>query len=178
MYKRPNVGEYAPYYEPYIDLVPDGDIVELLERQAEETKILLKGLSESQALFKYGEMKWSVKEVLGHMADTERIMAYRLLVIARGDAVQLPGFNENDYVREAGFDKLELVDLLANFVAVRLGTIQLLKSLRSDAWLREGIANDQKVTVRGIAAIIAGHELHHRKILMERYLGSNGFPTE
>ncbi|RHW35693.1 DinB family protein [Neobacillus notoginsengisoli] len=178
MYKRPAQGEYAAYYEPYVDLVPEGDIVQLLERQAEETRILLKGLSEAQTLFRYGEKKWSIKEVLGHMADTERVMVYRLLVIARGDTVQLPGFEENAYVLTADFDRIPLVDLLANFVAVRLATIQLVKTLPEDAWTREGIANDQRVSVRAIIAIIAGHELHHRKILMERYLGSNGFPTE
>ncbi|WP_053365942.1 DinB family protein [Bacillus sp. FJAT-27245] len=177
MYKRPEQGEYPSYYEPYISLVPEGDIVSALERQADETVILLKGLSEAQALFRYGKSKWSVKEVLGHMADTERIMAYRLLTIARGDAVPLPGFEENAYVREAGFDREPLENLLMNFLAVRAATVNLAKSLGEEAWTRTGNANGYLVSVRAIAAIIAGHELHHRKILMERYLGSNGFPA-
>ncbi|RDU38308.1 DinB family protein [Neobacillus piezotolerans] len=178
MYKRPEQGEYASCFEPYIALVPEGDIVSILERQADETAILLKGLSDAQASFRYGESKWSIKEVLGHMADCERIMAYRLLTIARGDAVPLPGFEENDYVREAGFDRESLEYLLTNFLAVRSATVHLVRSLSEEAWTRTGNANGHLVSVRAIAASIAGHELHHRKILMERYLGSNGFPEE
>ncbi|WP_316568251.1 DinB family protein [Neobacillus sp. YIM B06451] len=178
MYKRPEHGEYATYYEPYIALVPEGDIVSTLERQADETVILLKGLSDEQALFRYGKSKWSIKEVLGHMADTERIMAYRLLTIARGDTVPLPGFEENAYVREAGFDREPLENLLANFMAVRASTSALVRSLSEEAWPRTGNANGHLVSVRAIAAMIAGHELHHRKILMERYMGSSGFPGE
>ncbi|WP_059173792.1 DinB family protein [Bacillus sp. FJAT-27445] len=178
MYKRPGQGEYATNFEPYIALIPEGDIVSILERQGEETDILLKGLSETQATFKYGESKWSIKEVLGHMADSERVMSYRLLTIARGDEVLLPGFEENDFVRNAGFHRNSLEELLANFAAVRTATLHLVRSLDEEAWTRKGNANGYMVTVRALAAIIAGHELHHRKILMERYLGSSGFPAE
>lgn len=178
MYNKPEQGEYAAYFEPYIAMVPEGDIVATLERQADETVILLKGLSDEQASFRYGESKWSIKEVLGHLADAERIMSYRLLTIARGDTIPLPGFEENDYVREAGFDRESLANLLANFLAVRSSTVQLVKSLSEEAWTRTGNANGYPTSVRALAAIIASHELHHRKILMERYLGSNGFPVE
>jgi len=176
MVSRPEPGEYNPYYAPYIDLIPQGDLVTILERQAEETKILLKGLSERQADFRYGKGKWSIKEVLGHITDTERIMAYRLLVIARGDMVDLPGFDENEYVRQGGFDKIPFTELLGNFLAVRGATLSLVNIMDSSIWTREGVANGSKVSARALVSIIAGHELHHRKIIMQRYIGSGGFP--
>ncbi|OCA85699.1 damage-inducible protein DinB [Bacillus sp. FJAT-27225] len=176
MISRPEPREYNPYYAPYIRLIADGDLVKILERQAEETRILLKGLSERQAEFRYAKGKWSIKEVLGHIADTERIMAYRLLVIARADLVELPGFDENEYVKQAGFDKYPFPDLLGNFLAVRASTLTLVKALDDSIWEREGVANGGNVSARALVSIIAGHELHHRKIIMERYIGSGGFP--
>ncbi|MDR0136565.1 DinB family protein [Metabacillus idriensis] len=175
MNKRPEQNEYAPYYEGYISMIPEGDLEQILKEQVKETLHLLNDLSEAQGAFKYAEGKWSIKEVIGHVVDTERIMAYRLLSIARGDAVQLPGFDENAYVNQANFNREKMEDLLQNLFVVREGTLLLLKSLKEKDWLKRGTANQVDVTVRAIACIIAGHELHHRKILKERYLGAKEF---
>ncbi len=170
MKSRPEANEYAPYYSGYIDLVPDGDIVHILIEQVEETIQLLQGISEEQSLFRYASGKWSVKEVIGHVADTERIMAYRLLCIARGETISLPGFDENPYVLNASFDRLPIQAHIENLRAVRQSTVQLLKGLESKGWTRIGSANDVDVSVRALAYIIAGHELHHCQLLKERYL--------
>lgn len=170
MQSRPKENEYASYYSGYVGLVPDGDIIHILTEQVEETIQLLQGISEEQSLFRYDEGKWSVKEVIGHVADTERIMAYRLLCIARGETVSLPGFDENPYVLHASFDRLSIKEHIENLRAVRQSTVQLLKGLDSKEWARIGTANDVDVSVRALAYIIAGHERHHRRILKERYL--------
>ncbi|MBS4192051.1 DinB family protein [Bacillus sp. FJAT-49705] len=169
MQKRPEASEYPAYYSSYVNLVPEGDIVSILSQQKNEMIELLKDMTEMQSLFQYDSDKWTVKEVLGHIVDTERIMGYRLLCFARGEASPLPGFDENAYVQNASFNILSIQELLESFSAVRLSTIHLLKSLDSAAWSREGTANGTVVTVHAIASIIAGHELHHRKILKERY---------
>ncbi|MGJ7922047.1 DinB family protein [Neobacillus sp. LXY-4] len=177
MKKQMDPSEFAPYYGPYINAVPEGDIFETLHQQLEDTVKLFKNLNENQAEFRYGPNKWSIKEVFGHMTDTERIMAYRLLAIARGETLSLPGFDENEYVRHAEFDKQTLEELLEQFTIVRKSTLALLKSLSTDAWLRRGTANQHEVSVRALAFIIAGHELHHRTIISERYIQSEGFPS-
>jgi hypothetical protein len=175
MNKRPEQNEYAQYYAGYISMIPEGDIEQLLKQQVKDTLHLLNDLSEAEGEFKYAPGKWSIKEVIGHVVDTERIMAYRLLSIARGDAAQLPGYDENAYVAQADFNQESMEDLLQNLFVVREGTLLLLKSLKEKDWLRWGTANQLGVTVRAIACIIAGHELHHRKILKERYLGAKEF---
>ncbi|PEP81859.1 damage-inducible protein DinB [Bacillus toyonensis] len=175
MQKRPGTNEYNPYYSTYIKLVPDGDIIHILEQQMKETNLLLKDISDSEGHFRYAPNKWSIKEVIGHIADTERIMAYRLLSIARGETAELPGYNDDMYVLRAVFDKQSMQDLLTNLTVVRQSTVHLLKSLDKDAWLQRGIANNSEVTVRALANIIAGHELHHRQIIKVRYFGANAF---
>ncbi|MCM3595128.1 DinB family protein [Metabacillus idriensis] len=175
MNKRPEQNEYASYYEGYIRMIPEGNLEQILKEQVKDTLYLLNHLSETAGEFRYAEGKWSIKEVIGHVVDTERIMAYRLLSIARGDAVQLPGYDENAYVAQANFDGEKMEDLLQNMFVVREGTLLLLMSLKEKDWLRWGTANQLDVTVRAIACIIAGHELHHRKILKERYLGAKEF---
>ncbi len=105
MQKRPGTNEYNPYYSTYIKLVPDGDIIHILEQQMKETNLLLKDISDSEGHFRYAPNKWNIKEVIGHIADTERIMAYRLLSIARGETAELPGYNDDMYVLRAAFDK-------------------------------------------------------------------------
>ncbi|HDX9590772.1 TPA: DinB family protein [Bacillus pseudomycoides] len=177
MQKRPEVNEYNPYYSTYINLLQKGDIIHILEEQMKETNLLLKDLSDREGLFRYAPNKWSIKEVIGHIADTERIMAYRLLSIARGETVSLPGYNDDMYVLRAVFDKQSMQDLLANLMVVRQSTVHLIKSLDAEAWLQRGIANNSEVTVRALACIIAGHELHHRKIIKERYLSSAAYPS-
>ncbi|WP_433746433.1 DinB family protein [Falsibacillus pallidus] len=175
MNKRPVSGDYIPYYSTYIDRVEEGEIEEVLSDQIKVTVELLKNLSEEQGAFRYGEGKWSIKEVIGHMADTERVMNFRLMSFARGESSELPGFDENEYVERAGFDRQTIPALLENLVAVRTSTISLLESLDEEAWERRGTANGAPVTVRALAWIIAGHELHHCMILKERYFEVEGF---
>jgi hypothetical protein len=165
----PDASEYAPYYGRYISLV-SGDILAALEDQPRETMALLSTLTEAQAQFRYAPDKWSIKEILGHVIDTERIFAYRALRIARNDATPMEGYEQDDYVRNGDFDRCALADLLDEFTCVRRATLSLLQKLTPEAWLRRGIANKNEVSVRALAYIIAGHELHHRKVLEEQYL--------
>jgi uncharacterized damage-inducible protein DinB len=166
---RPQASEYAPFYEQYIAMVPDGEIEGTLEAQLRETKLLLGSLSEKGAEFRYAEGKWSIKEVLGHISDSERIFAYRMLRIARGDQTPLAGFEQDDYVNAGNFSARQLAELLEEFTAVRRASILLLQSFDAAAWLRRGVANQKEVSVRALAYILAGHERHHRQILQERY---------
>jgi uncharacterized damage-inducible protein DinB len=167
---RPQASEYAPYYEKYVAQVPDGELAETLEDQLKETRSLLGSLSEKEADFRYAEGKWSIKEVLGHISDQERVFSYRLLRIARGDQTPLAGFDHDEYVNMGNFSARSLAGLLDEFTAVRQASIALLRSLDTAAWLRRGMANQQGISVRALAFILAGHERHHRQILQERYL--------
>jgi len=168
-YARPNAGEYAPYYETYVSLVTTDDILGALESQRLQTSQLLAPRSERDGNFRYAPGKWSVKEVVGHLSDTERIFSYRALRIARGDTTPLASFEQEDYVRGGNFGDRTLADLSEEFSAVRAASLSLFRSLTDDAWSRRGVANEKEVTVRALAYIIAGHELHHRRILVERY---------
>ncbi|MTH53662.1 DinB family protein [Bacillus mangrovi] len=170
MIQRPAKQDYHDYYEAYIRELPEGDLIEILENQLSEWTALTKDLSEKQSLFSYAPGKWTIKEVIGHIADTERIMAYRLLCLSRGEQREFPGYPDDSYVREAEFNRIPLSLLLENMTAVRRATITLLKSLQPDALNRRGKANGSEVTVLALAAIIAGHELHHVGVLRERYL--------
>jgi uncharacterized damage-inducible protein DinB len=172
MENMPAAYEYADYYRTYVMLVPEGDIVQILDDQLKETKEKLGSLNEKESEYRYAPGKWSIKEVVGHMIDTERIMSYRLLSIARGETVSLPGYDENKYVEEANFDAQPLTDLLNHFAAVRKSTLQLIKSLSDEALTRKGTANGHEVTARALISIIAGHELHHRNIILVRYLAN------
>jgi uncharacterized damage-inducible protein DinB len=167
---RPAQDEYAPYYEKYVSLVPDGNIVETLERQSADTLALLRSVPEDRAASRYAPGKWSIKEVVGHVIDTERIFAYRALRFARDDRTPLPGYDQDEYARAANFDARTLRDLADDFERTRAATLALLRSFDAGAWQRRGTANDNPVSVRALAHIIAGHELHHVGILRERYL--------
>ncbi|MDT7541427.1 MAG: hypothetical protein QOE33_1331 [Acidobacteriota bacterium] len=167
---RPEAGEYAPYYEQYVSLVPTGDIVETLERQMADTLALLRSVPEARAGSSYEPGKWSIKEVAGHVIDGERIFSYRALRFARGDQTPLPGYEQDDYARVANYNARTLADLADDFERVRASTVSLFRSLDSEAWQRRGLASDNEVSVRALAHIIAGHELHHVGILRERYL--------
>jgi uncharacterized damage-inducible protein DinB len=168
---RPQAGEYAPYYERYISLIQENDILATLDRQRREMVLLLSGLSEEQGDFRYAPEKWSAKQVLGHVCDTERIFAYRALRISRGDATPMEGFEQDDYVKNGPFARHVIAEVIEDYIAVRRATISLLRSLEEAAWSRRGIANKNEVTVRAIAYTIAGHEMHHRRILQEKYFG-------
>ena len=167
---RPEANEYAAYYEKYVSLVPEGEVIETLERQIEETRALLNDIPEERGGHRYEEGKWSIKEIVGHLIDGERVFAYRALRFARNDSTPLPGFEQDDYVRAANFDARTLKDLAGEFEAVRRSTVAFLRSLDAAAWLRRGKANESEASVRALAHIIAGHEAHHVKILRERYL--------
>jgi len=168
--ERPKLGEYNPYYDRYISLIPGSDIIGTLEKQLPKTIALLSGRSEEEGNFRYEPGKWSLKEMLGHMNDTERIMAYRALRIARGDQTPLPGFEQDDFVRDGPFAELSLSLLVEEFKTIRAATLTLLRTFRSQDWTRRGRASDHDITVRALVYIIAGHEVHHRNILQERYL--------
>ena len=167
---RPGKDEYAPYYEKYTSLVPEGDVVETLERQLGETLALLRSVDEGRAGSRYEPGKWSVKEVVGHILDAERIFAYRALRFARGDRTELSGFEQDGYIEAASFDARTLADLAEEYEHVRRSTLKLFGNLSDEAWLRRGTASENGVSVRALAHIIAGHELHHVRILRERYL--------
>ncbi len=167
---RPGADEYAQFYTNYVALVPDGDVLESLERQRKDTKKLLGAIPEATGAHRYAPGKWSIKGVLGHVSDSERVFGYRALSIGRADPTPLPGFDENVWAETAGFDERTLKDLLGDYNLVRDGTLALFRSLSAEAWTRRGTANKNPVTVRAIAWITAGHERHHVKILRERYL--------
>jgi hypothetical protein len=167
---RPDHTEYAPYYERYVSLVPEGDIASILEQQLEETLSLLASISETKAMHRYAAGKWSIKELVGHIIDGERIFAYRALRFARNDSNPLPGFEQDDYIRNAEFDSRTLADLVEEFNHLRRANIYLFKSLSSEAWHRRGIASENEVSVRALAYIMAGHITHHLEVLRSRYL--------
>lgn len=166
---RPGANEFAPYYDRYISLIKGEDIIAVLEKQAPETLALLR-TADAKADYRYATDKWTVKEVVGHVNDTERIMAYRALRVARGDKTPIEGFEQDDYVRDGNFDQRPLADLVAEFAEIRRATIALFRSFDAGTALRRGIANNNEVSARALAYIIAGHELHHRRILAEKYL--------
>ena len=167
---RPLSTEFAEYYAKYIARVPDGDIVVTLKNQIADMKRLLLGLTDTQAMFVYAPGKWNVKEVVGHLIDGERVFAYRALRIARGDSTPLPGFDENAYAKTGGYAGRSMQDIADEFEHVRVATLDLLSHLDEVAWLRLGTANGYPASTRALAWDIAGHELHHRAILHERYL--------
>jgi hypothetical protein len=167
---RPATTDFASFYAGYIGLVEDtDDIVSVIETQSSETQKLLSTLDEVRAGSRYAEGKWSIKEVLGHVADAERIMGYRALAIARGETQSLPGFDENDYVRNAAFDDWKLSELAEHYALVRRANIVLFRNFPAEAWERRGVANGAAITVNALAWIIAGHERHHVNVLRERY---------
>ena len=168
--KRPQKTDYAGFFEKYVALVPGGDFLEILEEQHAGLLHMLSPLSDRQADFRYESGKWSIKEVLGHLSDAERIFSYRLLRIARGDQTPLPAFEQDDYMAPGNFPARQLADLLDESSAVRRASIALIRSLDDKAWLRRGTVSGKEITALALAFIIAGHQRHHRNILEERYL--------
>jgi uncharacterized damage-inducible protein DinB len=168
--QAPQSDEYAPYYAPYVARVPGGDIVAILATQIDDTIALLRELTDEQAARAYAPGKWSIKQVIGHIADAERVFSYRALRFSRADEAPLPGFDEKVYADAGRFDERPLASLIAELAAVRRASVALLAGLPADAWTRTGTASDTRVSVRALAWITAGHELHHREILATRYL--------
>jgi uncharacterized damage-inducible protein DinB len=174
MIPRPDASEHLPYYSKYVDRVPDGDLLQTLRDQLDETLALVRGLDESQGGHRYAPGKWSIRDVVNHVADAERIFAYRALRIARGDATPLESFDENAYAEMADADARTLADLADEFEHVRRSSLSLFASLSDEALARRGTASGGVVSVRALAWIIAGHERHHVDLLHERYLSGAG----
>lgn len=169
---RPAADEYAPYYGKYVALVSTDDVLAALEKQPSELVSALSARKESDGDFRYAPGKWTVKESLGHVIDAERVFSYRALRIARNDKTPLAGFEQDDYVNFGSFGERTLAGLLDEFKSVRQATVSLFRGLDDAAWTRRGTASNNEVSVRGLTYIIAGHELHHRRIFQEKY-----FPT-
>jgi len=166
---RPESSEYAPFYHKYVVSVPEGDVVALLRQSGRELLDTVAAIPEDRGGFRYGEGKWSIREVIGHMIDAERIFTYRALRIARGDTTPLASFDENEYVKTAGSEARTLSNLARELGAVREASVQLFESFPADAWARSGVASGKDISVRALAYIAAGHALHHLRILRERY---------
>jgi uncharacterized damage-inducible protein DinB len=167
---RPAADEYSPYYDTYISKVPDGDVIEVLRTQLHESARLLEQLTEAEAARRYAAGKWTLREVVGHLIDSERIFAYRILCIARGETAALPGFDENSYARISNAERRPMRAVTTEFAHVRAGTIALIEGLDDAAISRRGNANGSPITPRALAFIIAGHEKHHMGVIRERYL--------
>jgi uncharacterized damage-inducible protein DinB len=166
---RPAPGESISYYHRYIDKVESDDIAGQLTAQLGEIERLFERVTDRDALSRYAEGKWSIKEILGHLSDVERIFSYRLFRIARGDTTPLAGFDENAYTPAGRFDERPLPMLLAEFRAVRQSTAALVEGLPADAWDQQGTASEHPITARALAYIIVGHVTHHLDVLRERY---------
>ncbi len=164
----PEPSEYAPYYQKYVAHVAGQNVLETLATQLDALEPL-RSLDESRALHRYAPGKWSVKEVIGHMTDAERIFTYRMLRVARGDETPLPGFDQDPYVEAGKFDRLPIGVLIDAFRAARMSTIALVGEIEDDAWSRRGTASGFPVSVRALAFIIAGHTAHHVGILRDKY---------
>ena len=168
--RRPEPNEAASYYAGYINLVQNDNIIEALEQQLSDTEPFLKSISEEKSVSRYAPEKWTIRQVLNHVNDGERIFLYRLLWFARGFTDALPSFDQDVCTVSAGANDVAWKDQVEEFRNIRLGTLSLLKNLPSDAWDRTGVASDNPFTVRALAYIIGGHVTHHVNVLKERYL--------
>ncbi|GFZ95408.1 hypothetical protein GCM10008018_47240 [Paenibacillus marchantiophytorum] len=170
MLQRPNHEEYSPYFEGYISQVPEGDYQAFLQSQLDEIIGIYAQMTDEQALLRYAPGKWSLKELLGHITDTERVMSYRMLRIARGDTTNLPGFDQDVFIANAAFDDIAVADLLRDFQAVRQATFTLLTTIQEAAWPRLGVSNSTAMSARALAYIVAGHAQHHLNVIQARYI--------
>jgi len=170
MIGRPQEGDAAPYYFPYISQVPGDDAIEVMERQLEQSLALFAGISEEASANRYAPDKWSIRQLVNHVTDTERALAFRALWFSRGFTTPLPSYDQNIAAAGAAADSVGWSAHVDEFQAVRESTISLFRNMPAEGWTRSGIASDNHVTVRALAFIIAGHVEHHVKILRERYL--------
>jgi hypothetical protein len=166
---RPDATEYAPFYAGYVSLVPESDVIPVLEQQSAVLERQARQFVPSLEQHRYAPGKWSVREVIGHIIDAERVFGFRAFCFSRGEANPLPGFEQNDYVATGGFDGRSLVDLVDEFAQVRLANLIVLKRLDGDAWKRVGTASGRRVSVRALAYIMGGHVRHHMSILSSHY---------
>jgi hypothetical protein len=168
--QRPAPDEYAPYYEKYIAKVRDGEILDILIEQADAIRGLFARVPPERGHFAYAPGKWTLSEAMQHVVDTERVFSYRALRIARGDTLNLPGFEQNDWVPVSGANARALAMIIEEFTAVRAATVALFRGLPAESWDRRGSASGYPVSVRALAFKCAGHALHHEGIVREKYL--------
>ena len=168
--RRPTEKEYASFYDKYVKLVPDESILKVLELQGAHAQKILRAIDETKSLHRYAPDKWSIREVVGHVTDAERVFTYRALRFARADATPLPGFDQDVWSKKTNAHSRTLASLLDDLQLLRAATISLFRGFADEDWERSGIASDNAVTVRALAYIVAGHEHHHLKIVKERYL--------
>jgi hypothetical protein len=167
--ERPGPGEYADFYAGYVSALPPGDVLEILERQNDQVRQLASNVTADQETFRYAPGKWSVREVVGHLIDGERVFSYRALRFSRGDETPLSGFDENFYVAHGGFDSRTLRSLVEELTLLRGANVLLFRGLAPEDLARLGVANSHPVSVRALAFILAGHVHHHLGLLSERY---------
>jgi hypothetical protein len=171
-HERPGEGEFAPFYAGYVSLVPETDVMGLLERQAADVRLQTRAFIPTREELRYAEGKWSVREMIGHVIDAERVFGFRAFCFSRGDENALPGFEQNDYVARSSFDRCSLADLVEEFGQVRETNLIVLRRLDGNGWRRIGTASGRPVSVRALAFIMAGHVRHHLQILSTRYGGA------
>ena len=167
--KRPAGTEYAPFYGGYVDLVPEEDVLAVLDAQPAFLRRLAASVPPARETFAYAAGKWTIRQVLGHLGDGERVFGFRAFCFGRGDQTPLPGFDENAYVERSRFNDISLVDLAEDFATVRASNLRFLKGFGEDQWSASGIANGKSITVRALAFAMAGHVRHHARVLRERY---------
>lgn len=170
--KRPAKGEFLDYYGTYIDQVPDGDVTDAMSAQLDDFLSLIRSLDESDGDKRYAPGKWSIRDIIGHIIDGERVFVYRALCFSRNDPTPLPGFDENLFAANGPYAKVTLADLADELEQVRRSTIHFFSHLSDEEMSRKGSANGHDITVRALAWIIAGHSIHHVKVIRDRYLNS------
>lgn len=166
---RPAETEYASFYQGYVSHATEDDILPAMRSQIDALDVLLDHVTPERETYAYGEGKWTIRQIVGHLIDGERVFGYRALCIARGETQNLPGFDENAYMPNAPYEHIELEDLLSEFRLVRLSNIAMFRTLDETAWTRMGMANDAPVSVRALAYVMVGHTRHHMGVLRERY---------
>jgi len=170
---RPLETEYAPDYQGYVSHVAEEEVLPVLRSQLDDLDLLLARVTPERETYRYAEGKWSIREIVGHLIDGERVFGYRAFCIARGETQNLPGFEQDDYMLTAPYDRIDLEDLLSELRLVRQANIAMLRTLDEEAWARTGTANNNQITVRALAFVMGGHLRHHMGVLRERYgLGS------
>lgn len=168
--QKPTAAEYGEYYNTYIQNVPEGSLINTLQMVHQKTQLVLRDIPEDKGNYAYEEGKWTIKQLIQHLIDAERVMCYRALRIGRGDTTELEGYDEDLFAANARVEHLRLEELIGEWYMLRLTTIQLFSRFNEEESLRMGVANGMDVSVRALAYIIVGHELHHLRILQERYL--------
>ncbi len=166
---QPLESEYAPDYQGYIGRVTEQEILPVLRSQLDALDVLLGRVTPERETYRYADGKWSIREIAGHLIDGERVFGYRAFAIARGDRNNMPGFDQNEYILTSPYNRIDLEDLLSEFRLARLSNIAMLRTLDDESWMRIGTANDNQISVRALAFIMAGHVRHHMEVLREKY---------